>query len=212
MSIWRRSAGFRARLGRCSAAFTLLLGLGLALSSTGNAAAASYSYNGLWNMGRPTWTNLTNVENVTVEGLPDATLVGTIGDFQTTDPSYSCLNGESINVWTAPKEYPNEYVVHNGDQGSQCTYGTWTFYTYTGVWSGSSTGLTHVNNVTVEGLPDATLVGTIGNFQTKDPAFSCLNGESINVWTAPNEFPGQYVVHNGDQGSQCTYGTWTFPQ
>ncbi len=166
-------------------------------------------YTGTWN---GTLTTLTNVTNVTVEGLPDATLVGTIGNFQTKDPAFSCLDGESLNVWTAPKEYPNEYVVHNGDQGAQCTYGTWTFYTYTGTWKGSSTGLTHVAQTTVEGLPDATLVGTIGNFQTKDPAFSCLDGESLNVWTAPKEYPNEYVVHNGDQGTQCTYGNWTFPK
>jgi hypothetical protein len=84
-------------------------------------------------------------------------------------------------------------------------------YFYTGVWNGNSTNLTHVGNVTVEGLPDATLVGTIGSFDTDDPSFSCLNGESINVWTAPKEFPNEYVVHNGWQGSQCTYGTWTIP-
>jgi hypothetical protein len=55
-------------------------------------------------------------------------------------------------------------------------------------------------------------VGVISNFETSNPAFSCLDGESIYVWTAPAQFPGLYVVHNGDEGSQCTYGTWTFPQ
>jgi hypothetical protein len=84
-------------------------------------------------------------------------------------------------------------------------------YTYSGSWGGNVTTLTHVTNVTVEGLPDARLAGTITNFQTTDPAYSCLNGSSLNVWTAQNEFPNEFVVHNGDQGSQCAYGTWTFP-
>ncbi|MDA8335511.1 MAG: stalk domain-containing protein, partial [Peptococcaceae bacterium] len=233
------------------------------------------------------------------------------------------LNGESINVWTAPAEFPGVYVVHNGDQGTQATYGTWTFpmtttsgptmpyslalsisppslpangsstatvtatvtgangqtvpndtvnftassgtvtssattnsggqatatytagtapgnvtisatetagsatgsatltltaptWTFTGVWQGQTLNLTQVTNVTVEQLPDAKLVGQITNFQTNEPTggeppFYELNGESINVWTAPAEFPGVYVVHNGDQGTQATYGTWTFP-
>lgn len=70
--------------------------------------------------------------------------------------------------------------------------------------------LTHVSNVTVEGFPDATLLGSCQKFQTNDPLYTPLNGETINVWSAPKEFPGVDVVHNGDQGSQPIYGTWTF--
>lgn len=81
----------------------------------------------------------------------------------------------------------------------------------TGYWQTIPTSVTAQKNVTVEGLPDATLVGQLTSFKTTVAADSCLDGESINVWTAPKEFPGVYVVHNGDQGSQCTYGTWTFP-
>ena len=119
-----RKAGSHLRLRRCPLALALMLGFGLAMAIPFDAAAATYSYTGVW-LGNV--TTLTHVANVTVEGLPDETLVGTIGNFQTSDPSYSCLNGETINVFTAPKEFPNEYVVHNGLQGSQCTYGTWTF-------------------------------------------------------------------------------------
>jgi hypothetical protein len=86
---------------------------------------------------------------------------------------------------------------------------------FQGVWHGQTVKLNNVPNVTVENLPDAQLVGRIHNFlahelPTSKPPFYCLNGETLNVWTAPNEFPGVYVVHNGDQGNQCTYGTWTF--
>lgn len=70
--------------------------------------------------------------------------------------------------------------------------------------------LTAVPNVTVEHLPDASLIGQLSAFQTNDPKFACLNGENLTVWSAPQEFPGVDVVHNGDQGPQCTYGTWTF--
>ena len=85
-------------------------------------------------------------------------------------------------------------------------------YSYSASWQGATVALRHVPNQTVESLPDATLVGQVGNFETNDPTYSCLNGETINVFTAPAEFPGDYVVHNGLQGSQCAYGTWTFPQ
>ncbi|MDA8333480.1 MAG: stalk domain-containing protein [Peptococcaceae bacterium] len=89
-------------------------------------------------------------------------------------------------------------------------------YSYTGVWQGQTKDLTLVTNVTVEGLSDAKLVGQISNFYTNEPSgasppYYKLDGGSINVWTAPAEFPGVYVVHNGDQGNQPTYGTWTFP-
>jgi len=88
-------------------------------------------------------------------------------------------------------------------------------YSYTGVWNGQTVNLTLVPNQTVEGFSDAKIVGQITDFQTSEPSgakppYYELDGESINVWTAPAEFPGVYVVHNGDQGSQPTYGTWTF--
>ena len=270
--------------------------------------ASSYTYTGSYN---GTAEALTRVTNVTVESLSDATLIGQISDFQTNDPSAACLNGESLNVWTAPAEFPGDYVVHNGEQGTQCTYVTLTFpqeqsltmtvtaspspatagqsvtvtatfsqpisdgtltfaggyndsvnvsvtpsggtgstvvqtgtwapgtytitagwsgdsrydpasgsvgvtvnapsYTYTGSYNGTAEALTRVANQTVESLSDATLVGQLSDFQTNDPSVACLNGESLNVWTAPAEFPGDYVVHNGEQGSQCTYVTLTFP-
>ena len=78
-----------------------------------------------------------------------------------------------------------------------------------GAWQ--SVFMTRVKNVTIEGLSDARQVGQILDFETDNPAMSCLNGESVDLWTAPKEFPGMMVAHNGDQGSQCAYGTWTFP-
>jgi hypothetical protein len=65
-------------------------------------------------------------------------------------------------------------------------------------------------NLTVEGLPDAKLVGTCSSFTTNNPAAACLNGSSLNVWVAPNEYGSQLVIHNGYQGRQCTYGCWSF--
>jgi len=32
------------------------------------------------------------------------------------------------------------------------------------------------------------------------------------VWIAPGEYPGYFVIHNGDQGSQCAYITMIIPK
>jgi hypothetical protein len=83
-------------------------------------------------------------------------------------------------------------------------------YSYTCVWNGTQVAITHLCNSTLEGLPDNTLVGTCNGFDTNDPTFSCLNGEDINTFVAPQELPGVYLVHNGLMGGQCTYGLWSF--
>jgi hypothetical protein len=79
---------------------------------------------------------------------------------------------------------------------------------------GSSVNLYYTKQTSVEDF--GTLQGAdCVNFQTKDPGYSCLNGESINVFTGSGgswPYPCMYAVHNGDQGTQCTYGTWLYPQ
>ena len=64
-------------------------------------------------------------------------------------------------------------------------------------------------NVTIEGLPGSQLIGSCSSFFTTNPAFTCLNGSSINAWTNPKYGPF-FILHNGWQGPQCTYGTWIF--
>jgi hypothetical protein len=165
------------------------------------------------------WSNipLRQVPNVSVENLPGATLVGAVV-FTTSNPYYSCLNGHALNAWRLPAQ-PDVIFVHNGDQGPQCVYGTWTYRPFfQATWQGHRIGLTRQKNVTVEALPDATLAGHVTNFQTDDPYYACLDGpsagtgQSINVWIAPREFPAVYVAHNGDEGPQCVYITLTFPR
>lgn len=84
-------------------------------------------------------------------------------------------------------------------------------YIYRCVWNGREETLTWVPNANVEQFGTPANPATCSEFSTNDPRYSCLNGETINVWTAPAQYPGVYVVHNGNQGPQCTYGTWTFP-
>lgn len=88
---------------------------------------------------------------------------------------------------------------------------------FEGYWQGEPVYLQNIPNVTVEQLPDAVNIGMLYDFNAIEPPYSrppfyCLNGESINVWTAPYEFPGELIVHNGMQGPQCTYGTWIITQ
>jgi hypothetical protein len=202
-----RTSRFGARLGA-----RVLQGVVVGSLLLGSAAPAyATSYSAIWSGSRHV---LAKVPNQTVEGFADATLVGTVSDFQTDDPSQSCLNGSTLNVWTAPAEYPGSYVVHNGWQGPQCTYGTWLIgasYFYQGTFNGAVRILNKVPNQTVENLTGAVRVLAITNFQTNDPSQSCLNGSTINVFLAPVQFGANWVAHNGLQGSQCTYGTWTFP-
>ncbi len=80
--------------------------------------------------------------------------------------------------------------------------------TWTGVWQGQTVNLVTIHtNTSIENLPDAVVVGNLTNFYTDNPSYSCLNGETIPVWSAPNEYPGEYLAHNGGIGTQCAYFT-----
>jgi len=161
-------------------------------------------------------------------GLPTWSLIGYIGT--TAPPStgpikppavFEVGSSDSFGVTTPGELYlgfnDNTFSGDTGQYKAVITVSApVSSYSFTGVWQGQTVNLTLVTNVTVEQLPDARLVGQITNFETNEPAgskppFYELNGESMNVWTAPAEFPGMYVVHNGEQGNQATYGTWTFP-
>jgi hypothetical protein len=85
-------------------------------------------------------------------------------------------------------------------------------YSYKGMFNGAEVSLISVQGKTIEALPDASLVGTLYNFSTSNPKYSCLGGSALNVWIAPSEYPGYYVIHNGGQGSQCAYITMVIPK
>ncbi len=74
----------------------------------------------------------------------------------------------------------------------------------TGLTVGRTYGLIHLVNLTLEDL-GATRVGraTLHVNVARSP-YTCLNGSTVNVFL----YDGQYFLHNGLQGSQCTYGTW----
>src|SRR5207253_778114 len=92
------------------------------------------------------------------------------------DPEVAAADSGAGTVFSLTKNIVDVTVTE--------TYNT--TYGYSGSWLGNSLGLQPHANVTVEGLPDATLLGQqLVNFQTNDPSTSCLNGQSINVFTAP---------------------------
>jgi len=84
----------------------------------------------------------------------------------------------------------------------------------TGTWHGVGIGpLTRVlPAVAVERLPDATLAGQLSRFHTTNRTSACLNQQTLPVFTAPREFPGDDVVYVKGQGARCPAGTWLFPQ
>ena len=206
--------GFRVlgvRLRRVLVLPTVFALLSAALSASPASAGQTYTTTASL-LGYP--YSLTEVKHVAVASFSDARFVGQVTNFQTNQPKPSCLNGLSINVYTAPAEFPGLYAVNNDSQGTMCAYGTWTFpiFIYTASWLNyPSYSLTLGPSVCVECFSDSTLVGGVSNFQTQDGNFSCLDGQRVNVYTAPSEFPGRYVVHVV-AGSMCTpFGTWTFP-
>ncbi len=188
---------------------------GIVICHTGAVASFSvtapvlYTYTG--QVGSWYQIPLQKVPNESVEGLPDATKVGTLV-FTTNDPYYQALNGTTLNVWRASNEFPGELIVHNGNQGPQPVYGTWVYSPFYAVtWQGAWTQMRLTTNVSVENFSDAQLEGQGTNFETDDPYYSALDGNTINVWMASAEFGNVLVAHNGDQGPQPVYGTWLLP-
>lgn len=111
-------------LARVESVLAVLAWTAVAAGGTASARTAGYTYTGDW-LGR--LVHLTQVSNVSVQAFPDARLTGTLTDFSTDDPRDACLKGHALTVWIAPREFPGDYVVHNGPQGPQCVHGTWAF-------------------------------------------------------------------------------------
>jgi hypothetical protein len=89
------------------------------------------------------------------------------------------------------------------------------FYTYSCTLFGKTVNLYFTKQTSVETF-GAEVGSGCTNFQTEDPTYECLNGESINVFTSETgqswPYPCMYAIHNGNMGTQCTYATWLYPQ
>jgi len=86
-------------------------------------------------------------------------------------------------------------------------------YEYSGMYNNSIVVLTYAQTSQIEDLPDANEVGQLQNFYTNNPAYECLNGDTLNVYTAQHEYPGYYIADNIMQpSSKCAYITLLFKQ
>ena len=70
--------------------------------------------------------------------------------------------------------------------------------------AGQTVHLLHLDNLTLEGLGAGVVGQATLHVNLPSSPYSCLAGERIDVFA----FDGQYFLHNGLEGSQCTYGTW----
>lgn len=137
-------------------------------------------------------------------------------------PIYACtpVGGACSMTWAPPPGYTGTVTVSAVWSGDKQFAGTAksmqvpvtrSRYLYTGIWQGN--GLAPMTQVVpaltnpIAGNPS----GQLTQFATKDPAYGCLAGQSLPVYLAPQQFPGDYVVYSQGQSS-CPAGTWLFPQ
>jgi len=153
--------------------------------------------------------------------LHDAAAVGFASEFQTTVQNYACLVGLSLRVYTAPAEFPGLYVAVGTCIAPYNLVATWTFPIVapprgpSALWQSRVVYLTLVpDNVSVGKLNDAKRVGQVDDFETNDPAspYVCFNGLSLDVWTAPAEFPSKLIAYGGCTDPKQKPVAWTFPQ
>ena len=85
-------------------------------------------------------------------------------------------------------------------------------YTYSGTWQGRRVGpLTHVVP-SVARLTGARLAGQLSRFQTADPAYACLRGKTLSLYSGSHEFSDDDVAQAQGHGAHCSSGTWLLPQ
>ncbi|MGH9019310.1 MAG: glycosyl hydrolase family 18 protein, partial [Acidimicrobiales bacterium] len=111
------------------------------------------------------------------------------------------------------KDYlPGPSPTNAAADGSTTTTSTTdaaTAYSYSGVWNEGAVAL---SPATSSSLPDggaSTPVGTLTDFATNDPAFSCLTLGAILTVGRLVGTPGVYVV-SAATPADCVAGTWTF--
>src|SRR5262249_31702831 len=146
----------------------------------------------------------------------DAQLQGELSGFTSDDPNYFCQVNGALNIYSAPKEFPDPgtFVLYGGCPGG--IPGVLTFHAippghyYKATWNGKQVDLSLIDPKNVPA--DATPVASgqqVSDFRTDNPLYICFVGGSYNVWTAP-ELPNLYLVYGFCGSGQK--GAWTFPQ
>ena len=150
--------------------------------------------------------------------LPNGQLVSQVTQFQTTDPTYSCLNQLSLPVYSDPKKYGGQYLVYYpGCPGGNP--GLWEFsitYAYSATFQNQTVQLTP-RLVSNPSPPNQNPVGVITDFTTDDPSYACQNSASLYAYVAPKELQAPnlaqgkttYVVYGGCPSVNIP-GVWTF--
>jgi len=136
---------------------------------------------------------------------------------------YSCtpVRGGCAMTWSAPRAGSITIAARwSGDRAYKPATATLTVrvrgasYTYSAAWQGKPIGpLTRlVPAVDVPRLPGAHRAGQLKGFRTDDPAYRCLDGHSLAVYTAPRAYPDDDVAYGEGIGSHCPPGAWLFAQ
>lgn len=162
--------------------------------------------------------------NVTLQllrstALPSgAQLVSQVTQFQTSDPTYTCLDQLSLPVYSDPKQFSGQYLVYYpGCPGG--SPGLWQFsitYSYSATFQNQTVQLAArlVENPTP---PTQSPIGVITDFTTDDPSYACQNSASLYVYVAPRELQVPNLAHGkttyavyGGCPSVNIPGVWTF--
>jgi len=136
---------------------------------------------------------------------------------------YSCtpVHGRCAMAWSAHNAGAVAIAAHwSGDRHYRSADATLTItvsravYSDSGTWQGQRVGpLTRVAPaVDVPRLPGAARAGYLTRFHSDDPAYRCLDGKSLAVYTAPHAYPDDYVAYSKGRGSGCAAGTWLYPK
>lgn len=148
----------------------------------------------------------------------DGQLVSQVTQFQTTDPTYDCLNQLNLPVYSDPKKYGGQYLVYYpGCPGG--VPGLWEFsitYAYSATFQNQTVQLTP-RLVANPAPPTQNPVGVITDFTTDDPSYACQNSASLYAYVAPKELQTPnlsqgkttYVVYGGCPSVNIP-GVWTF--
>ncbi len=121
---------------------------------------------------------------------------------------------DTLNASLAPGTYAFEFY-DAGTSGTDNVTVTspmvvkFSVYSYTGSYVGQGVSLSLIANA-VSSYSDAHITGNLTGFHTDDPRYSCLDGSTLNVWTAQKEHAGVLVVDNSRQASQCKRINATF--
>lgn len=129
---------------------------------------------------------------------------------------YSCIPSQKpcSMTWAAPPDFVGSatfVATWAGGSTSTVVPVNPSRYLYSGLWhTAQLPPLTQVVPAPTS-LTGARPAGQLLGFGTKDPAYACLAGQSLNVFLAPQQFSDDYVVYH-PAGAGCPAGAWLFPQ